>query len=99
VRNIPEIQERHIEVQWETVSPKATRRFQVTARLTGNLFSEVEGALKKFHGHLIEGKLEDSGLDTLEGFFTVELDDAGDFGKVMKSLRTVPSVVNIREAG
>jgi GTP pyrophosphokinase len=96
VRNIPEIQERHIEVQWETVSPKATRRFQVTARAGGNLFSEVEGALKKFHGHLIEGKLEDSGLDTLEGFFTVELDDAGDFGKVMKSLRTVPSVVNIR---
>jgi GTP pyrophosphokinase len=99
VRNIPEIQERHIEVQWETVSPKATRRFQVTARAGGNLFSEVEGALKKFHGHLIEGKLEDSGLDTLEGFFTVELDDAGDFGKVMKSLRTVPSVVNIRAAG
>jgi len=96
VRNIPEIQERHIEVQWETVSPKATRRFQVTARAGGNLFSEVEGALKKFHGHLIEGKLEDSGLDTLEGFFTVELDDAGDFGKVMKSLRTIPSVVNIR---
>jgi hypothetical protein len=29
----------------------------------------------------------------------VELDDAGDFGKVMKSLRTVPSVVNIRTAG
>jgi len=99
VRNIPEIQERHIEVQWETVSPKATRRFQVTARAGGNLFSEVEGALQKFHGHLIEGKLEDSGLDTLEGFFTVELDDAGDFGKVMKSLRTVPSVVNIRTAG
>ena len=29
----------------------------------------------------------------------MELDDAGDFGKVMKSLRTVPSVVNIRTAG
>ncbi len=98
VRHIPDIQERHVEVQWETVSPKATRRFQVTARAGGNLFSEVEGALKKFHGHLIEGKLEDSGLDTLDGFFTVELDDAGDFGKVMKSLRTVPSVVNIRTA-
>ena len=99
VRHIPDIQERHVEVQWETVSPKATRRFQVTARVGGNLFSEVEGALKKFRGHLIEGKLEDGGLDVLEGFFTVELDNAGDFGKVMKSLRTVPSVVNIRTAG
>ena len=96
VRHIPDIKERHVEVQWETVSPKATRRFQVTARLNGNLFSEVEGAIKKYHGHLIEGKLEDSGLDTMEGFFTVELDDAGDFGKVLKSLRTVPSVVKIR---
>jgi len=99
VRHIPDIQERHVEVQWETVSPKATRRFQVTARVGGNLFSEVEGALKKFRGHLIEGKLEDGGLDVLEGFFTVELDNAGDFSKVMKSLRTVPSVVNIRTAG
>jgi guanosine-3',5'-bis(diphosphate) 3'-pyrophosphohydrolase len=99
VRHIPDIQERHVEVQWETVSPKATRRFQVTARVGGNLFSEVEGALKKFRGHLIEGKLEDGGLDVLEGFFTVELDNAGDFSKVMKSLRTVPSVVKIRTAG
>jgi GTP pyrophosphokinase len=99
VRHIPDIQERHVEVQWETVSPKATRRFQVTARVGGNLFSEVEGALKKFRGHLIEGKLEDGGMDVLEGFFTVELDNAGDFSKVMKSLRTVPSVVNIRTAG
>jgi guanosine-3',5'-bis(diphosphate) 3'-pyrophosphohydrolase len=96
VRHIPDIGERHVEVQWETVSPKATRRFQVTARAGGNLFSEVEGALKKFRGHLIEGKLEEGGLDVLEGFFTVELDNAGDFGKVMKSLRTVPSVVRIR---
>jgi len=99
VRHIPDIHERHVEVQWETVSPKATRRFQVTARVGGNLFTEVEGALRKFKGHIIEGKLEDGGLDVLEGFFTVELDNAGDFGKVMKSLRTVPSVVKIRTAG
>ncbi|MGA2766595.1 MAG: TGS domain-containing protein [Spirochaetia bacterium] len=31
-------------------------RPQVTARLTSNLFSEIEGALKKFEGHLIEGE-------------------------------------------
>jgi len=29
----------------------------------------------------------------------VELDDAGDFGKALKSLRTIPSVINIRAAG
>jgi GTP pyrophosphokinase len=96
VRHIPDIQERHVEVQWETVSPKATRRFQVTSRAGGNLFTEVEGALRKFKGHIIEGKLEDGGLGNLEGFFTVELDNDGDFKRVLKSLRTVPSVINIR---
>ncbi len=98
--NLPTIKdfnERRIEVEWETVSPKSTRRFQVTAHHTTNLFSEIEGALKKFGGHLIEGKLEESGND-LRGSFTVELDNREDFGKVMKSLRTIPSVMNIQGA-
>jgi guanosine-3',5'-bis(diphosphate) 3'-pyrophosphohydrolase len=96
LRSIKEIGERNIEVEWETVSSKATRRFQVTARRTGNLFSEVEGAIKKFQGHLIEGKLEDSLSDTLQGFFTVELDNREDFARVGKALRAIPSVLNIR---
>ena len=60
IASIKDFAERSIDVEWETVSPKSTRRFQVTARLTSNLFSEIEGALKKFGGHLIEGKLEES---------------------------------------
>jgi GTP diphosphokinase / guanosine-3',5'-bis(diphosphate) 3'-diphosphatase len=96
IASIKDFGERSIDVEWETVSPKSTRRFQVTARLTSNLFSEIEGALKKFGGHLIEGKLEDTGNDTLHGFFTVELDNREDFGRVMKSLRTIPTVVNIQ---
>jgi len=51
--SIKDFTERHIDVEWETVSPKSTRRFQVAARMTSNLFSEIEGALKKFGGHLI----------------------------------------------
>jgi GTP pyrophosphokinase len=82
-------------VEWETVSPKSTRRFQVTARHTLNLFSEIEGALKKFGGHLIEGKLDDE-RDTLRGSFTVELDNREDFARVIKSLRAIPSVVSIQ---
>jgi GTP pyrophosphokinase len=96
IASIKDFAERSIDVEWETVSPKSTRRFQVTARLTSNLFSEIEGALKKFGGHLIEGKLEESGHEMLRGFFTVELDNREDFGRVMKSLRTIPSVVNIQ---
>jgi GTP pyrophosphokinase len=97
--NIKEFDERHLEVEWETVSPKATRRFEVTARKTANLFSEVEGAIKKFHGHLIEGKLEENIPETLQGFFTVELDNGRDFEQVLKSLRTIPSVLQIRSVG
>jgi GTP diphosphokinase / guanosine-3',5'-bis(diphosphate) 3'-diphosphatase len=99
IASIKDFTERSIEVEWETVSPKSTRRFQVTARMTSNLFSEIEGALKKFGGHLIEGKLEQDGEETLRGFFTVELDNREDFGRVMKSLRTIPSVVNIHGGG
>ena len=96
LKNIKEFDERILEVEWETVSPKATRRFEVTARKTTNLFSEVEGAIKKYHGHLIEGKLDENISDTLQGFFTVELDNGRDFDQVLKSLRTIPSVLQIR---
>jgi GTP pyrophosphokinase len=97
--SIKDFTERKIEVEWETVSPKSTRRFQVTAHLTSNLFSEIEGALKKFGGHLIEGKLEENDHEVLRGSFIVELDNREDFGKVMKSLRTIPAVMSIQSAG
>jgi guanosine-3',5'-bis(diphosphate) 3'-pyrophosphohydrolase len=93
--HIRDIEERHIEVQWETASPTSTRRFQVEARTGGNLFSEVEGAIRKFHGHLIEGKLEESDSDVRQGYFTVELESGEDFGRVLKSLRTLPSILKI----
>ncbi len=99
IASIKDFSERSIDVEWETVSPKSTRRFQVTARFTSNLFSEIEGALKKFGGHLIEGKLEENEQEMLRGFFTVELDNREDFGKVMKSLRTIPTVVSINPSG
>ena len=96
---IKDFAERRTEVEWETVSPRATRRFEVTARLTSNLFSEIEGAIRKFKGHLIEGKLEESGPATLNGAFTVEIDNQEDFGRVLKSLRTIPSIINVQKIG
>jgi guanosine-3',5'-bis(diphosphate) 3'-pyrophosphohydrolase len=95
-RHIKDFKERMIDVEWETVSPKATKRFRVTARLTSDLFSEIEGTLRKFKGHLIEGKLEENINETLNGFFTVELDNKEDFNKVLKNLRTIPAIVNIQ---
>ncbi|MCX7787913.1 MAG: bifunctional (p)ppGpp synthetase/guanosine-3',5'-bis(diphosphate) 3'-pyrophosphohydrolase [Spirochaetes bacterium] len=94
---IPDFQERAIEVEWETVSPKATRQFQVTARRTLDLFSEIEGAVRKFKGHLIAGRVDEDGPDRLIAHFTMELDQKEDFGKVIKSIRTIPSILTIQD--
>jgi len=96
IASIKDFAERRIEVEWETVSPKATRRFQVTAHASANLFSEIEGAIRKLGGHLVEGRLEESEPEHLRGSFTVELDRREDFAKVLRSLRTIPSVVAIQ---
>ncbi len=94
--HIKEFDERNIMVEWETVSPKTTSRFKVTAHMTSDLFSEIEGAIRKYRGHLIEGKLEEDDKGHLTGFFTVELETRDDFNKVKKSIRTIPSVMNIQ---
>jgi GTP pyrophosphokinase len=79
--NIPDFLSRRIEVEWETVSPRLTRRFRVVARRTSDLFSEIESAIRKFQGNLIEGKIEES--------------ESGRLKKVMKCVRTIPQVMSI----
>lgn len=95
LKHIRDIEHRSIEVEWETSSPKATKRFQVTSKIVSDLFSEIEGAVRKYHGHLIEGKLEQTENDRLVGSFTMELDREGDVKKVLKSIRMIPSVLNL----
>lgn len=95
---IDDFEERAVEVEWETVSPKATRRFRVVARKTSDLFSEIEGAVRKYHGHLIEGRVDENERGQLEAFFTMEIERKEDFRKVMKNIRTVPSVVSLSES-
>lgn len=97
LKYIDDLDERTIEVEWETVSPRATRRFKVTARHTSDLFSEIEGAVRKANGHLIEGKVEENLSGNLEACFTLELDRRSDVKKLMKRIRTVPSVMNIQD--
>ncbi len=98
VKHIADFPERTIDVEWETVSPRETRRFRVVARRTSDLFSEIEGAVRKYRGHLIEGRLEENEDGNLEAHFTMEIDRREDFKTVMKSIRTVPSVMSISEA-
>lgn len=97
VRNIPGIEQRRVEVEWETVSPRVTRRFRVVAKRGSDLFSEIEGAIRKHKGHLIEGKLEDDHQGHLVGTFTMELDHKEDTMKILKAIRAIPSVNTIQK--
>ena len=92
VKHIPGIDDRQIEVEWETVSPFVTRRFRVVAKRGADLFSEIEGAVRKHKGHLIEGKLEDDHEGHLMGSFTMELEHREDVSKILKAIRSIPSV-------
>jgi GTP diphosphokinase / guanosine-3',5'-bis(diphosphate) 3'-diphosphatase len=95
-QKIPDFPERMIEVEWETISPKITKRFRVTASHSVDLFSEIEGAVRKQKGHLLEGKVEDSGANKLAGFFTMELDNKDDLKKVIQNIRSIPAIVNLQ---
>ncbi len=96
LKNIEEISDRCIDVEWEAVSPKETHRFRVLSKMTSDLFSEIEGAVRKYKGHLIEGRLEEDERGKLTGSFTMELDRKEDYKKIIKCIRTIPSVLNIQ---
>jgi GTP pyrophosphokinase len=92
--HIPDFEERRIETEWEHTGA-LVRRFKVESRLSQDLFSEIEGAIRKYQGHLIEGRLDETGVNHLTGFFTMQLEQAEDLKKVMKSIRGIPAVFSI----
>lgn len=98
LQSIPDVKERLIEVEWETVSPKMTHRFQVVARRTNDLFSEIEGAVRKIHGHLIEGRIDESPSGNLEATFTLEFERHQDLRKITKCIRAVPAVMSLKDS-
>jgi len=93
--SIPNMDQREVEVEWETVSPRKTQRFQIRAKKSSDLFSEIEGAVRKFKGHLLEGKLEDDHNGGLFGNFTMEIERTGDLTQILKAIRSIPSVSSI----
>jgi GTP pyrophosphokinase len=94
--NIADIEERRIKAEWENASPELIQRFIVEARMAPNLFSEIEGAIRKYQGHLIEGRFEENGTNHLTGSFVMQLESPGDLKKIMKSIRGIPAVYSIR---
>jgi GTP pyrophosphokinase len=92
---IDDFADRTIETQWENASVPV-RRFKVEARYREDLFAEIEGAVRKFQGHLIEGKLEESSANRLTGYFTIQLENPDDVKKVLKHIRGIPAVSGIQ---
>ncbi|MFP4510485.1 MAG: RelA/SpoT family protein [Spirochaetota bacterium] len=97
LKHIPDFDERRVDVEWETISPHTTRRFRITTNSPRDLFSEIEGAVRKYHGHLIEGRVDDMVNGKIQAHFTLEMERLADSKAIMKSIRTIPSVLNIYE--
>ncbi|GHV94598.1 GTP pyrophosphokinase [Spirochaetia bacterium] len=94
--NIPDFEERKIETEWENAVSVLVKRFKIEARLSADLFSEIEGAIRKRQGHLIEGRLEETAANRLTGFFTMQLEKAGDLKAVLKNIRGIPGILSLQ---
>jgi GTP pyrophosphokinase len=93
---IGDFKERRIDAEWENAANVLTRRFRIEAKIQANLFSEIEGALRKNRGHLIEGRLEETTANRLTGFFTVQLETAGDLKNLTRHIRGIPGVSSVQ---
>jgi GTP pyrophosphokinase len=92
--NINDFEERKIAVEWE--EDALVKRFRVESRFSPDLFAEIEGAIKKQQGRLLDGRLEGDATERLSGLFTVRLERSQDMKLVMKHIRAIPSVLNIQ---
>jgi len=99
--NISEFENRQIEAEWENANSALVKRFRIEARRHANLFSEIEGAIRRRQGHLLEGRLEEStkegAANRLTGLFTIQLTNADDLKPVMKNIRGVPGILGIQQ--
>jgi GTP pyrophosphokinase len=92
----PDFENRKIDTEWENAGAILVKRFKIEAKSSADLFSEIEGAVRKYQGHLMEGRLEETSPHRLTGFFTMQLEAADDLKKVLKHIRGIPAVFNIQ---
>jgi len=95
LKGIHDFDKRKIQVDWEIASSQTTQRFSIHSRYTPNLFSEIEGAIRKYQGRLVSGSLDETERGDLNGFFIVEMQNKEDFKKISKSIRAIPPVLSI----
>ena len=94
--NNPEFENRIIEAEWENPESSLIKRFRIEARYSANLFSEIESAIRKQHGHLIEGHLDETAGNRLAGVFSMQLVNPGDLRHVMRNIRNIPEILEIQ---
>jgi GTP pyrophosphokinase len=92
--NISDFEERKLAVEWEETT--LIRRFRIEARFAPDLFSEIEGAIRKQHGYLLNGRLEEDSAKRLSGVFTLQFESPDDLHKAVKNIRAIPSVLYIQ---
>jgi len=95
--NIPDFEGRQIKAEWENPKSALVKRFRIESKLQLNLFSEIEGAVRKYHGHLIEGRLEERSANRLTGFFTMQLERAEDIRAVLKNIKSIPGLISLQQ--
>ena len=96
LNSIQGITQRKMNVEWETISPNTTKRFRVTAKDKEDIFSEIEGSIRKNSGHLISGKLTKDDNGKLTGFFIIEIDKKNKFSSILKNIRAIPEILNVK---
>ncbi len=92
LNNMPEANERLVPVVWN--KNDLVRRFTVTAKYNAELFGEIDGAVKKHDGRLISGDLNVD-PEGLKGTFTISAVSEEMLSKMIKSIRAIPSIINI----
>ena len=93
LRNMPEAEERLVPVEWD--SQELVRRFHVLAKFNAELFGEIDNAVKKIGGHLIQGSVEVT-PDGLSGTFTVSADNEEAMKRTTAAIRQIPSIIRIQ---
>ena len=92
--NISDFEERKLAVEWEGTT--LIRRFRIEARFAPDLFSEIEGAIRKQQGYLLDGRLEEDTAKRLSGVFTLQFESLDNLRKAVKNIRAIPSVFFIQ---
>ena len=92
--NISDFEERKLAVEWEGTT--LIRRFRIEARFAPDLFSEIEGAIRKQQGYLLDVRLEEDTAKRLSCVFTLQFESLDNLRKAVKNIRAIPSVLFIQ---